>query len=328
VTRIITVDMESEGLRLDAFLTANLSDHSRSHFKKLIEDQHVLVEGRSVRPAYKVRAGEKIELTEFPPQPATPLAQDIPLCVLFEDAHLLVLDKPAGLVVHPAPGNPDGTLVNALLHRCDDLSGIGGVLRPGIVHRLDRGTSGVMVVSKSDICHRKLSELFHDHHIQKTYLAFSFRREGAAALAESGSFQTLFGRHPVQRKQFSSLVTRGKQALSDYRVLRRFEFDGMSVLKVEVQPRTGRTHQIRVHLADAGHPIVGDKLYGGRSARSLPADLILDRPALHALRLAFTHPVTGKALRFEAPLPPDLVLLEQLLAQKTSASKGKYPGKG
>ena len=289
-SRTVIIDPESEGQRLDVFLAANLTIYSRSFLKKLIDEQCVWVNGQSVRAAYKVRAGEKVTVNLPPPEPAIPLAQEIPLQILYEDSDILVLDKPPGLVVHPAPGSPDGTLVNALLHYCKDLSGIGGVIRPGIVHRLDRDTSGALVVTKNDRAHRDLAEQFQAHQVRKTYVAFCGQRPGSKALPAKGRFDTLFGRHPVHRKRFSSLVERGKQAISDYRVLHKYSGDGFEALKVEVKLKTGRTHQIRVHLADAEHPILGDKLYGGRSARMFPQSIFPARQALHALELAFRHP--------------------------------------
>jgi 23S rRNA pseudouridine1911/1915/1917 synthase len=226
-----------------------------------------------------------------------------------------VIDKPPGLVVHPAPGNPDGTLVNALLHHCRDLSGIGGVKRPGIVHRLDRDTSGVMVVTKNDSAHRTLSRQFREHQVQKVYIAFAGMRPNARELPASGKFATLFGRHPVHRKRFSSKVERGKEAESAYRVLERYGGEGWSAVKVQMEPRTGRTHQIRVHLADVDHPILGDKLYGGRAARVFPQWILPDRQALHAAELTFVHPTSQESLSLQAPLPADLAELEQRLKE-------------
>jgi 23S rRNA pseudouridine1911/1915/1917 synthase len=315
VNLTITVDSESEGQRLDVFLSDLLGSLSRSYLKKLIDEKHVLVDGRSVRAAYKVKAGAQVEVREPPPVDPQPLPEPRPLTVLFEDSDVLVIDKPPGLVVHPAPGNPDGTLVNALLHHCRDLSGIGGVKRPGIVHRLDRDTSGVMVVTKNDSAHRSLARQFRGHQVQKVYIAFAGIRPNARDLPASGSFKTLFGRHPVHRKRFSSKVERGKEAESLFRVLRRYRGDGWSAVKIRMEPRTGRTHQIRVHLADADHPILGDKLYGGRAARVFPKKILPDRQALHAARLTFVHPSTGESLSFEAPLPGDLAELEHRLKE-------------
>ncbi|MBW1809685.1 MAG: RluA family pseudouridine synthase [Deltaproteobacteria bacterium] len=313
-SRTVIIDPESEGQRLDVFLAANLTIYSRSFLKKLIDEQCVWVNGQSARASYKVRAGEKVTVNLPPPEPAEPLAQEIPLQILYEDADIIVIDKPPGLVVHPAPGSPDGTLVNALLHYCKDLSGIGGVIRPGIVHRLDRDTSGALVVTKNDRTHRDLADQFQTHQVRKTYIAYCGQSPGAKPLSDHGRFETLFGRHPVHRKRFSSRVERGKQAISDYRVLEKYSGDGFMAVKVEVKPKTGRTHQIRVHLADADHPILGDKLYGGRSARMFPQSIFPARQALHAHKLAFRHPASAKDMFFEAPIPDDLVELERALA--------------
>ncbi len=311
--RILVVDPESEGQRLDRFLASNLDHLSRSYLRKLIDDHQVLVNDKSARASHRVRAGERIGVIEPPPVPAEPEPERIPLNVVYEDRDLLVIDKPPGLVVHPAPGSPDGTLVNALLHRCDDLSGIGGVKRPGIVHRLDRNTSGLLVVTKNDRTHRHLAEQFQNRRVGKVYLAFAGRRPGGAELADSGTFDTLFGRHPVVRRRFSSRVERGKRAVTHYEVLARFGDEGWSAVKLRLGLQTGRTHQIRVHLADAGNPLLGDKLYGGRSMRGFPHEAQPDRQALHAWRLALQHPSSGERLEFEAPLPEDLLRLERAL---------------
>jgi len=215
--------------------------------------------------------------------------------VLFEDADLIVVNRPAGLVVHPAPGHPGGTLVNALLHHCGDLAGIGGVLRPGIVHRLDRGTSGVLVAAKSDAAHASLAAQFHDHTVERMYLAIV---RGAPS-AESGRVERPIGRHPRDRKRMSTLASAGRRAVTAWRVRERFAARGHALL--EVRPETGRTHQIRVHLAAAGLPIAGDPVYG----RARRGELPIERPALHAARLGFTHPRSGERLCFEAPPPED-----------------------
>jgi 23S rRNA pseudouridine1911/1915/1917 synthase len=318
----LTVEAQCGGWRLDAYLAHKLPQQSRAFWQKLIDEGRVLAGGRSQRPAYRLKAGEQLVLSIPPPRPAEPRPQALELSVIFEDRHLLVLDKPAGLVVHPAPGNPEGTLVNALLYHCRDLSGIGGVLRPGIVHRLDRETSGVMLVTKSDEAHRRLAEAFSSRQVQKTYLAFAVRRPDARPLGERGRFDTLFGRHPVHRKRFSSLVESGRQAVTEWEVERRFVLRGWEIIKARIRPRTGRTHQIRVHFADHGHPLLGDKLYGGRTVRSLPRELIPARQALHAWEIIFAHPISGEPMCFHAPLAGDLVELERRLEQLCENSLG------
>ena len=233
----------------------------------------------------------------------------IPLSVLYEDDDLIVINKPAGLVVHPAPGHPGGTLVNALLYHCGDLAGVGGVLRPGIVHRLDQGTSGVMVAAKNDAAHRALSEQFRDHSIEREYRALVRALPGA----DTGRVDQPIGRHPRDRKRMSVRSQRGREASTVWRVVRRFRVAGRSWLAV--LPESGRTHQIRVHLASVGMPVVSDPVYG----RSRREPLALDHPALHARTLAFDHPRLGERLRFEAPLPDDL---EQLLASLEAREEG------
>jgi len=312
-TLVVTVDAEAGGQRLDAFLALTFQELSRAQLQRLIEECQVLVDGQSSRAAARVRPGQRIEVRVPPPVPAEPEPQAIPLRILLEDEDLVVLDKPAGLVVHPAPGSPDGTLVNALLAHCDDLSGVGGVERPGIVHRLDRNTSGLMVVAKNDRAHRDLSAQFQRHDVEKLYLAFAVARPGEPRLPDRGRWDTLHGRHPVHRKRFSSKVARGKRAVSEYEVRRRFAGPGWGALEVAVRLLTGRTHQVRVHLADAGHPLLGDTLYGGRSERSFPLALQPARHALHAHKLGFRHPRTRELLAFESPLPFDLAELEDRL---------------
>ena len=319
MARVIVVDPDSEGQRLDVFLVANLTTYSRAFLQKLIDEQYVLVDGRSMKASFRVRAGQRVEVFEPPPISADPIPQKISLEILYEDKDVLVVNKPAGLVVHPAPGTPDGTLVNALLHYCDDLSGIGGILRPGIVHRLDRDTSGVLVVSKNDKAHNALSRQFLTHRVEKSYIAFVGKRPSAKDIPEQGTFDTLFGRHPVHRKRYYSKVERGKQAITNFQILRRFVTKDWMALKMHLEPKTGRTHQLRVHMADADHPILGDKLYGGRSGRCFPLTIVPVRQALHAQRLAFQHPTTSQRVCFESDLPEDLKKLEQALEGLTSS---------
>lgn len=249
------------------------------------------VDGRPSRASARLKAGQEVEVEIPAPAPAEPAPEAIPLSVVFEDAHLLVLDKPAGIVVHPGAGTRSGTLVNALLHHVRDLSGIGGVLRPGIVHRLDRGTSGLLVVAKDDESHRALAKQFAGRSVEKEYLALVVgvpqRREG--------TIDAPIGRHPVQRQRMT-IREGGRAARSDYRVVE--VLDGAALVRVRIH--SGRTHQIRVHLRSLGTPVAADPTYGGKAIAGLA------RPALHAARLAFTHPATGARLDFESPLPADI----------------------
>jgi 23S rRNA pseudouridine1911/1915/1917 synthase len=298
-----------EGQRVD-FVLASLSGISRSQARRWIDAGLVRVDGRSCRPSARARAGAELEVN--PPEPVASLLipEAIPLSILHEDEDVIVIDKPAGLVVHPAPGHPSGTLVNALLHHCGDLAGVGGVLRPGIVHRLDRGTSGVLVAAKCDDAHIALAGQFHDHSVEREYRALVRGLPGR----DDGRIGRPIGRHPRDRKRMSVHSHRGREAHTAWRVLRRFPNSYHTWLAV--LPETGRTHQIRVHLASAGLPVVGDPVYG-RGRRRAPG---LDRPALHAQVLGFTHPRTRERLRFEAPPPADL---ERLLADLELREEGR-----
>jgi 23S rRNA pseudouridine1911/1915/1917 synthase len=291
-----TVDESNAGSRIDVVL-AELSGVSRAQVKRWIDAGRVRLDGAAVRASRRVELAETVEAWPLEAVPMSLEKEPIPLVVLFEDEDLIVIDKPAGLVVHPAPGHPRGTLVNALLHHCGDLAGIGGVLRPGIVHRLDRGTSGVMVVAKNDAAHQGLAGQFERHSIERVYRALvrGLPREN------EGRVERPIGRHPSDRKRMSVETRSGRAAITHWRVRRRFRDSGTSEL--EIRPETGRTHQIRVHLASAGLPIVGDVVYG----RARGTDAALGRPALHAARLGFEHPQTGRWLAFEAPLPDDLI---------------------
>ncbi|WP_255575080.1 RluA family pseudouridine synthase [Caldovatus aquaticus] len=311
-TIAVTAPAAAAGERADRFLAGAIGSLSRSRVKALIEAGHARRDGAPLTdPAQPVRAGARYELRLPPPAPATPVAQPIPLAVLYEDADLIVLDKPAGLVVHPAPGNPDGTLVNALLaHAGAELPGIGGEQRPGIVHRLDKDTSGVMVVAKTERAHRALAHAFAERReeLERTYLALAWGLPAPPA----GAIEAPIGRHPADRKRMAVVPAgRGKPALTRYATERAF---GTACALLRCRLATGRTHQIRVHLAHMGHPVVGDPVYGRRipaAARALPpplraALLGFPRQALHAATLGFRHPVTGAALRFESPLPADM----------------------
>jgi 23S rRNA pseudouridine1911/1915/1917 synthase len=324
----LTADAASAGQRLDRFL-AEAAALSRSRIKALIEAGEVR-RGTVVlhEPAETVRAGVTYTLHLPPPEPATPQPQAMALNILYEDAELIVLDKPAGLVVHPAPGNPDGTLVNALLAHCGaSLTGIGAERRPGIVHRLDKDTSGVMVAAKTQAANDALTAAFAARDLDRAYLALCWGVPSPLA----GEIEGPIGRDPRDRKRMAVVTRGGKPALTRYRTLRAWQ-TGAALL--ECRLATGRTHQIRVHLASHGHPIVGDPLYLRRipaAARGLPApvrQILLDFPrqALHAARLGFKHPLTGAPLSFETPPPADFGAL--LAALGVALLRGNAPGAG
>lgn len=302
------VSSESAGQRLDVFFS-DQSGVSRSQVRRWIGDGVVLLDDGRVRPSRKVSEGQVAVARVPAAEPMELIPEAIPLDVLYSDEDLIVIDKAAGMVVHPGPGHPRGTLVNALLHHCDDLAGVGGVVRPGIVHRLDRGTSGVMVVAKNDTAHQHLSEQFHDHTIDRVYWAFVRSLPGA----DKGEVDGPIGRHPRDRKRMSIRSDSGRAALSRWTVVARYRESGIS--SVEVRPETGRTHQIRVHLSSVGMPIVGDPVYGRQRDRKRRQgfNIELERPALHAARLGFTHPRSGERLDFEAGLPGDLAALQEQL---------------
>jgi len=286
---------QDPGERLDRFLHGRLPELSRARIQDLIRTDHARLNGKPTKPGAALKAGDTISLTIPAPVSTEVIAQDIPLTILFEDADLLVIDKPPGLVVHPAAGNEDGTLVNALLHHCDDLSGIGGETRPGIVHRLDKDTSGCIVVAKHDRAHRRLTESFSDRRISKTYLAVV----NGVPTAASGRQQNFIGRHPVDRKRMTILFDgAGKEAIT--------EWDRLSVHQdcalIRCRLLTGRTHQIRVHMKDGlGCPILGDPIYGHPSRQKVPTSRLM----LHAWRLAFNHPMSEQPLAFETTIPPE-----------------------
>lgn len=299
LTRLI-VDATDAGVRLDQFITSRLPDVSRSQVQRLLRDGRVTSSPHPAKAGLVVTVGLQVDVDVPPPMPATPGAEDLPLDVLYDDADLVVINKPAGMVVHPAAGHAHGTLVNVLLHHVTGLSGIGGTERPGIVHRLDRGTSGIMVVAKHDTAHRHLSAQFHDRTVRKEYQAVVW-----GAPEKGTRYDNPIGRDPNNRKRMSSRAKGGRSALTDVvsvEVLRGVSFVTLSI-------GTGRTHQIRVHLSEAHHPLVGDELYGGVRKR-LPTHLAslakLDRPFLHAARLSFAHPRDERPMDFRADLPLDL----------------------
>jgi len=301
----LPVELSAAGLRLDVFVAARLPDCSRSFAAQLIITGAVQVDGRAKKPGHRVKAGELVTGTVPVPRPSGFLPEAIPLDILYEDEHLVVVNKPAGLVVHPAPGHCSGTLVNALLHHCPDLTGIGAELRPGIVHRLDKDTSGSLVVAKNALALERLAAQFKARTVKKDYLALVHGRMPEAA----GVIRLPIGRDPVDRKRMSTRSRTPREAETRWQVER--VFGGFSLLRVALT--TGRTHQIRVHCAAVNHPIVGDPVYTRRRAASAPvAGAVLPflesvrRQMLHAWRLEFDHPHTGERRRFESPLPGDM----------------------
>jgi len=317
---VLEARIETAGVRLDKALAEAFSTLSRARLQALLAEGAVSLDGEPVTSgSAKARAG-LYAVTLPPVAPATPRPEAIPLTVLYEDADLIVIDKPAGMAAHPAPGSETGTLVNALLAHCgDSLSGIGGVARPGIVHRLDKDTSGVMVAAKTDRAHAGLSALFATHDIERTYIALT---RGAPSPAR-GRIETLVGRSSSDRKKMAVLKSGGRNAITDYVVQRIFGEPAKAggapmAARVACTLHTGRTHQIRVHLASKGAPILGDPAYGSGSpaapVRAAIAEAGLTRQALHAAVLGFVHPVTGEALRFETLLPADMQALEDGLA--------------
>jgi len=303
------VDEDDGGERLDAFLSAQIPELSRTRIQKAISAGEVLVDGSpALKSAQRVRQGERIHLTFSPPKPLEIAAENIPLDIVYEDACLLVVNKAAGMVVHPAPGHERGTLVHALLHHCANLSGIGGILRPGIVHRLDAGTSGLLVVAKGDETHIALSRALMERKVNRTYCAIVW----GEMPQQTGVIDMPIGRSPRDRKKMAVVIEGGKEALTAYYVV-----DSLGPFQyIRLKLGTGRTHQIRVHLSRIGHPVLGDPDYGGRKERRgglagkalAAADKALSmigRQALHAEELSFVHPATGALVTFSAPLPDD-----------------------
>ena len=295
-----TVPDDADGVRLDRFLVAILPAHSRSQIQRLIKEGQIRVGGLQAKSNHAVRTGQAITVDVPEAVDAAAQPEAIPLPILYQDRDIIIVDKPAGMVVHPAAGHASGTLVNALLHHVDDLSGIGGEKRPGIVHRLDRGTSGLMVVAKHDAAHAELARQFREREVEKEYLALVWGdvQPGRRILEP-------IGRDATNRKKMSARARHSRQAVT--RIVRTERLKTLTLAQIAIH--TGRTHQIRVHLSAIGHPIVGDALYGGVHRR-VPGDLRavthLDRPFLHAARLAFTHPGDGRPMEFTSPLPEDL----------------------
>ncbi len=312
--------------RLDCFLAGVLPEMSRSQLKRLIDEGRVTLGGAPAKAGTRLKGGEEIAVVVPEAVPAETPSQDIPLTVLYEDSQLILIDKPAGMVVHPAPGHGEDTLVNALLHHCRDLSGIGGELRPGIVHRLDKDTSGVMVATKTDAAHRHLAGQFKDHSITRRYVALVY---GVLPTAR-GTIDQPIGRHPTQRKKMSTASRRGRRAVTHWQVLESFCGDRLTL--VELTLETGRTHQIRVHLADRQHPLVGDPVYGGNRIRNLTDPELrrrvqeLGRQALHARVLGFVHPQTGVYQESTSALPADMqAIIDYLRDKQTVAARDAHP---
>ena len=336
-TEALTISAEDDGARLDRVLAARIPALSRSRLKALILGGEVTIDGRTIRdPSERVKSGGKIVVTLPEPEPARPAGENIPLNIVYEDDDLIVIDKPAGLVVHPAAGHASGTLVNALIAHCgDSLSGIGGVKRPGIVHRLDKDTTGLMVVAKNDHAHKALSAQFankgEDGRLERGYLAFAW----GAPLRPRGTIDAPLDRHPGAREK-RAVRASGRKAVTHWHLLETYAGkDGKSVASMlDCRLETGRTHQIRVHLAHIGHPLLGDETYAtgyrtksARLSKDAQAALAaLGRQALHAYLLAIEHPTTGQRLEFKSELPGDLARLRHTLAsggQSASAAKTK-----
>ena len=302
--REFIVEAEGAGQRIDRFLSGEDTGLSRSALQALVAEGHVLCNGKAPAKSLKLKAGDII-LMEIPDaRPIEAVPQEIPLDIVYEDAHLLVVNKPKGMVVHPAPGNPDGTLVNALLYHCgDSLSGIGGELRPGIVHRIDRDTSGLIIAAKNDYAHQKLSAQLQDHTLARTYecVVVGNLKE------DSGTVDAPIGRHPVDRKKMA-VVANGRSAVTHWEVIARYP----GCTHVRCRLETGRTHQIRVHMAHIGHPILGDTVYGAK--KPVPG---LQGQCLHAVGLRFVHPRTGEMVELSCPLPEEFQeVLRKLAAKK------------
>lgn len=294
--------------RLDKFLSENIKDMTRSALTKLIDDGRVTVNSAEIAKSYRLSAGDKIRVEIDDPEPLAVAAEDIPLDILYEDGNLLVVDKPKGMVVHPAAGNPDGTLVNALLYHCgDSLSGINGVLRPGIVHRIDKNTSGLLMVAKNDFAHQNLSEQIQSHTFRREYLAIAYGN----IKADSGVIDAPIGRHKTDRKKMCVTKENGREALTRYEVLERF--GDFTYLRCILE--TGRTHQIRVHMASIGHPLAGDDVYGPKKVITS-----LNGQCLHAYLLGFVHPRTNEYMEFTSEVPETFAkFLEKLRNMQKNA---------
>ena len=310
---VLTVCAGDVGARLDRF-AADGAELTRSTLAKLIDDRCLLVNGKEASKNYRLRLGDTVEIFLPEPEPCEAIPQNIPLDVLYEDDDLIVINKPVGMVVHPAPGNPDGTLVNALLFHCgNSLSGVGGVIRPGIVHRIDKDTSGLLVVAKHDEAHLKLAEQLKGHHIRRTYYAIAIGN----LKEESGTVNAPIGRHPIDRKRMAVIRNgdlRSREAVTHWQVLARGEGDGQCFTLLRCELETGRTHQIRVHLSSIGHPLLGDPIYGGANTKfEAHHKSLINGQCLHAGELTFAHPKTGETVHFTAPMPEEMARIIEIL---------------
>jgi 23S rRNA pseudouridine1911/1915/1917 synthase len=311
----LTFSPDGEPERLDSFIARTVDGMTRSAAQKLIEQGHVTVAGAASKPSLKLKGGEMVSVLIPPPVAAEAAAEDISLEVLYEDGDLVVVNKPAGMVVHPGAGTRGGTLVNALLAHCRDLSGIGGTIRPGIVHRIDKDTSGILVAAKNDHAHNALAGQFKEHTIKRVYLALVY----GSLKGEKGKIESVIGRHPVDRKRMSGKARHGKHAVTHWQAVGRYA--GMTLVRLRLE--TGRTHQIRVHLSEAGHPLVGDSVYGGSGRLQGVGDhqlrdmiKALGRQALHAKTLGFIHPTTGEYLEFDTEPPADMARIIDYLEKR------------
>lgn len=319
-TLTFAVATDEEGKRLDAYLTAAVPGWSRARLQRLIEEEDVLVNGEPSKPAYKLRAGDQIDVELVLVESASFAPENIPLNIVYEDEYLLVVNKPAGLVVHPAAGVYSGTLANALAYHFEHLSEHAGKIRPGIVHRLDKDTSGLMVVAKNEEVHEHLANQFRNREVKKTYLALVY----GVVQSDSGRIEQPIGRDPHNRTRMA--VTKGREALTLFRVKQRY--DSFTMLEIEL--KTGRTHQIRVHLAWLRHPVVGDETYGGGRENMVRDPKVrhhikkLGRQFLHSARLEFTHPVTGGVLKFDAGIPGELESLLKMISGSQEQTAPRY----